>query len=147
MTNKLKYLYYTFVPFVVRIKIRRFRCRKELNVSKKYFGRHETYFKCHIDDFMFDDVRKIDTLQIFSLLRKNGYTTFPKMDLLIYDKYFKRSLIIEKDLATGLYYVLVDNKKLFYKRGMDENAVRCSFNSVSVEQDFASPHRYVFSSQ
>jgi hypothetical protein len=139
----IKKLYYRFVPFSIRVQIGRIKHRKEINFSKTCFERQEIYFKRHIDDFVFDDARKADMLRIFSFLRKNGCVTFPEIDASISAKYFARKLKIEKDSNTDLFYVLIDNKKLFYKNGMDEVSVRRSFNSVSLEQDYASPHRYL----
>jgi hypothetical protein len=125
--------YYFFVPFCLRARIRRFRYRKEINFSKMSFKRQEEYFRAHLNVFMYDDARKADILRVFSLLWKNGFATFPEMDDFIREKYFTRKLKIEKDLATGLFYVLVDNKKLFFKKDMDESSVGFSFNAVSYE--------------
>ncbi|MDR0374041.1 MAG: FkbM family methyltransferase [Nitrososphaerota archaeon] len=143
MTNIIKKLYYKSVPYAIRIKIKKIRHREEINFSDTYFKYQETHFKCHMTDSVYDDTRKTDILRIFSFLRKNGLNMFPDMDSLIHEKYFTRKLKIEKDSNTGLFYVLVDNKKLFYKPGMTENSVKYSFNGVSFEQDFASPHRYL----
>lgn len=44
---------------------------------------------------------------------------------------------------TGLYYVLLDNKKLFFKRGLQEKEVKSCFKSLLLEQDPQSPHSYV----
>jgi hypothetical protein len=149
VNNLLKKFYRKVVPFTVRGKIGRYRCRNTINVSKARFEQQETYFKTHIDEFMFDDTRKTDILRIFAFLRKNGHITFPEMDASIHKKYFTRKLKIEKDLDTELFYVSVDNnsKKLFYKNGMDKNAVYNAFNYVSIEQDYASPHRYLTNDQ
>ncbi|MCL2135027.1 MAG: FkbM family methyltransferase [Candidatus Bathyarchaeota archaeon] len=141
----IKNLYRKIIPFTVREKIGQIRHRNEINFSKIRLKQQETYFKSHIDDFKFDNVRKKEILRNFSLLRKNGITSFPEMDASIQEKYVTRKLKIEKDTTTGLFYVLIDNKKLFYKRSMDENTVRQAFNSVSLEQDYASPHRYLTS--
>jgi hypothetical protein len=139
----IKSLYRKVIPFAVRVKIGRIRHRNEINFSKICLERQEKYFKSHIDDFMFDDIRKKDILRIFSLLRKNGVASFPEMDVSIQEKYVTRKLKIERDTTTKLFYVLTDNKKLFYKNGMDAGSVRQAFNSVSFEQDYASPHRYL----
>jgi hypothetical protein len=144
MVNGLaKRLYYLFIPFALRVKIGRFNRREAVNLSKTRFVRQEEYFKGHLDEFMFDDARKADILKIFSLLKKNGAATFPEMGILKCEKYFARELNIEKDLDADLFYVLIDNKKLFFKNGMDKPAVHRSFSSMSFEQDYASPHRYL----
>jgi hypothetical protein len=97
-----------------------------------------------MDDYKFDDTRKKDILRIFTKIKKSGCVTFPDMNASIREKYFTRNLKIEQDPGTKLFYVLVDDgKKLFYKRGMDETSIKQAFNSVSFEQDFESPHRYL----
>jgi len=141
--NVIKKAYRKFIPFSVRVKIGEIRFRKEIKFQKTYFKRQEAYFRCHIDDFMVDVARKNDILRVFSLLRKSGYYVFPEMDVVVRRKYFTRKLKIEKDLNIGLFYVLVDNKKLFYKAGMNKPSVYYFFNTVSLEQDYDSPHRYL----
>jgi hypothetical protein len=143
ITTIIKNTYRKFLPFVIREKIWRIRHCKEVNFSKKCFERQELHFKSHIDDFMVDTSRKTDILRIFSLLKKNGNFPFPEMNTSIREKYATRKLKIEKDTNTGLFYVLVDGKKLFYKKGMDANSISNAFNTVSLEQDYASPHRYL----
>jgi len=143
MMGIVKNVYRKVIPFSVRAKIWRIRHSKELEILKKNIEQQEEYFKDHIDDFTLDDARKTDMLRIFSLLRKKGATAFPEMDAFIHEKYFTRKLKIEKDTVSGLFYVLVDNKRLFYKRSLDESSAVQSFNSVSFEQDYASPHRYL----
>lgn len=44
---------------------------------------------------------------------------------------------------TGLYYVLLGDKKLFFKRGLQEKDVKSCFKSLLLEQDPQSPHSYV----
>lgn len=139
----LKKLYHKAVPFQIKTKIGEIRHRREINLSKKWFNNQEAYFKSHMTEFSFDETRKSDMLRTFSFLKKHGCVTFPDLDPSINKKYSARKLKIEKDSTTGLFYVLVDNKKLFYKRGLDEISVNRSFNSVSLEQDYASPHRYL----
>ncbi|MCL2173596.1 MAG: FkbM family methyltransferase [Candidatus Bathyarchaeota archaeon] len=148
MVNALiKKLYRKFVPSTVRTKIRWITHRKELNASKAHIECQETYFKAHMDEFRIDDTRKTDILRNFALLKKKGKTGFPEMNTTTYEKYFTRELKIEKDLHTGLFYVLIDNKKLFYKKNTDEKLINHSFNSVSIEQDYTSPHRYLTNDQ
>ncbi|MCL2358316.1 FkbM family methyltransferase [Candidatus Bathycorpusculum sp.] len=144
----MKKLFYKFVPFPIRMEIEQFILRYETKSSKRYIERQEAYFKYHIDEFRFNDERKADILRIFSFLKKNGATTFPDMADSIRKKYFTRKLEIKKDLTSGLFYVLIDNnKKLFYKRDNNEKSVYRAFNSVSLEQDYASPHRYLTNDQ
>ena len=107
-------IYRKVIPFCYRVKIRRFRYRKAMNVSKICFERQGTVFRDHMDEFMFDEHRQADILRIFSLLKKNGVAAFPEMNISIYEKYFTRKLKIKKDPDTDLFYVLLyNNEKLF----------------------------------
>ena len=85
----VKKMYRRVIPFTVRVKIGKLRHRKEMKISKTYFERQETDFRDHIDEFMFDETRKADILRIFSLLKKNGATTFPEMNITVHEKYFR----------------------------------------------------------
>ncbi|MCL2358884.1 FkbM family methyltransferase [Candidatus Bathycorpusculum sp.] len=143
MDITMKRAYYTLIPYTIRIKIKRIKHRKTIDVSKTYFDHQETQFKNHTDNLIFDDQRRTDILRIFSLLRKNGFDVFPEIDDAIRAKYFTRKLNIEKDHETNLFYILIDNKKLFYKNGMNETTIKQSFDLVSLEQDYRSPHRYL----
>ena len=44
---------------------------------------------------------------------------------------------------TGLYYVLLGTKKLYFRRGLSELEVQSCYKSLLLEQDPRSPHSYV----
>ena len=46
------------------------------------------------------------------------------------------------DNEKGMCYVLYDSKRLYFKKGWSEERVQGYYNSLLIEQDAASPHRY-----
>jgi hypothetical protein len=50
---------------------------------------------------------------------------------------------IFKDEIKGLRYVLLDGKRLYFKKRWSEKRIRHSFNELKKEQDLHSPHRYL----
>jgi len=60
------------------------------------------------------------------------------------EKYDPNNVEVFKDEETQLFFVYLDGKKLFYHKGYSTaEDVRKSFTYISVEQDPASPHRYL----
>ncbi|SDK80981.1 methyltransferase, FkbM family [Pedobacter sp. ok626] len=58
-------------------------------------------------------------------------------------KYNEEDVEVFTDAETGLSYVLLDDKKLFFKRGLTKQAIQHMHNFLLKEQDPASPHRYL----
>ncbi len=59
-------------------------------------------------------------------------------------KYSHQKTDVFKDEETGLFYVYLDGKRLYYHRGFtNPEAVQKSFTYISAEQDAESPHRYL----
>ncbi len=51
---------------------------------------------------------------------------------------------VHKDLDAGMFYVLLEGKKLYYHKGYTSiESVQKSYTYVSAEQNEASPHRYI----
>ncbi|MDR2204336.1 MAG: FkbM family methyltransferase [Nitrososphaerota archaeon] len=138
-----KKIYHILVPDIAKVRIERARHRRVMVFLKIFFRVQETYFKKHSNKLKLNSERKKDILRNFALLIEKEYNVFPEVDNQIHDKYFTRRIRVEKDPNTGLFYVFIDDKKLFYKRGMSKSSIIYSFNTVSFEQDYASPHRYL----
>ena len=141
--SAIKKLYYGFIPYSIRVKIIEL---KKYGKNKKYRKEievHEVQFMNRISDLDFDDTGYNDKIRIFRILKKNGYNMYPDMAKSLHKQYFARRQIIRKDRDTGLLYIWIDGKKLFYKRGLDRGTIQNMFNGISFEQDFASPHRYL----
>jgi phospholipid N-methyltransferase len=55
-----------------------------------------------------------------------------------------RKVKVHKDPASGLFYVMHNEKKLFYSRHYTtESSVQFTYNCICIEQDERSPHRYL----
>lgn len=59
------------------------------------------------------------------------------------EKYKAAGIIIEKDEDKGLLFTFWEGKKLFYKNGHQIKKAQTYFNSLLLEQDPNSPHRYL----
>ncbi len=82
----------------------------------------------------------IDELKVVSYLERN------KMSLLPYyfkKKYRKKDVNVLWDKKTGLNYVLVDDKKLYYRKDWKKNKIKSYHSYLLAEQDYESPHCYL----
>jgi 23S rRNA U2552 (ribose-2'-O)-methylase RlmE/FtsJ len=59
------------------------------------------------------------------------------------EKYKPEDILIEKDSEKGLLYTLWEGKKLYFKNGHQRKKAQVYFNSLLLEQDPLSPHRYL----
>ena len=59
------------------------------------------------------------------------------------DKYNPSSIEVFENPSCGLKYVMMDNKRLYFKRRWSMKRIRKSFHDLSLEQDLESPHRYL----
>jgi hypothetical protein len=77
---------------------------------------------------------------VIQYLRDNDIAVFPYT---FPEKYQAADIELLKDEALGLYYTHWDGKKLYYKNGTNARRARQYFNSLHLEQDQQSPHRYL----
>ena len=77
---------------------------------------------------------------IFEHVKKNGLHVFPFPFM---EKYKPKDIHVARDKYERLYYMMLDHKRLYYRRtGKPENAQNY-FNTLLYEQDPDSPHRYL----
>jgi hypothetical protein len=57
-------------------------------------------------------------------------------------KYNLEDITVYRDNEKGMYYVLQDGKRLYFKKKWNEKQAQAYYNSLLLEQDAASPHRY-----
>jgi hypothetical protein len=81
-----------------------------------------------------------DQQEVITFLKNNPISTFPYPYLHNYDA---NDIVVYSDKSNGLKYVLLDGKRLYFKRGSSSRRIRRNFNTLLVEQDFNSPHRYL----
>lgn len=59
------------------------------------------------------------------------------------DEYVADKIDVFKDREKGLNYVLLDGKKLYFKKRWGKKKIQNLYNLLSKEQDIQSPHRYL----
>ena len=76
---------------------------------------------------------------VLGYLRKNGVTNFPYFAL---DKYSPGNIKVFSDKEKGLKYVLLDGKRLYFKKKWNKLRIKKAFNGLLKEQDPVCPHCY-----
>lgn len=87
-----------------------------------------------------DDRIPGDKKDILEYLRDNDIAVFPYT---FPDEYKASDIEVLKDTRNGLHYMLWEGKKLYYKDGRRVSKAQQYFNSLRLEQDARSPHRYL----
>jgi len=59
------------------------------------------------------------------------------------DEYIADKIEVFKDQQKGLRYVLLDGKRLYFKKRWGKKKIQNLYNLLSKEQDIRSPHRYL----
>lgn len=80
--------------------------------------------------------------QVAEFVRTHGVGIFPYS---FTSKYKKEDIAVYTDDQNGLKYVLLEDKRLYFKRRWTADRIRRSFHDLTLEQDEASPHRYLTS--
>lgn len=73
-------------------------------------------------------------------MKKNPVSVFPYPFSQQYDQ---NDIEVFLDEKLGLRYVLPDNKRLYFKRSFSDSDIQWAYNMLKMEQDVASPHRYL----
>jgi len=77
--------------------------------------------------------------KVLDYLRNRKVAMFPYY---FQDQYIKEKIEVFDDKELGLRYVMLDGKRLYFKRRWSKKRIRLSFNELTKEQDMQSPHRY-----
>jgi hypothetical protein len=83
-----------------------------------------------------------EEIEVLEFLRKNPLHIFPYR---FPQNYKPCDIKIEKDEQKGLLFTYWEGKKLYYKNGHQVKKAQVYFNSLLLEQDPNSPHRYLTS--
>lgn len=118
-------LYRILVPKPIRTKILLSRLQKEIPAY------HEAS-----PDYESDEERK----EVVDYVRKNGVQIFPYP---FTKKYQQDSIEVYDDEECGMKYVLLNEKRLYFKRKWSAKRIQKSFHDLTLEQDERSPHRYL----
>ena len=77
---------------------------------------------------------------VLEYLKSNPIAVFP------YDfqkKYKAENIEVLDDAVKELRYVMLNGKRLYFKKRWSKKRIRHSFNELTKEQDPKSPHRYL----
>jgi hypothetical protein len=85
----------------------------------------------------------LEAQQVVEFVRTKGVVIFPYP---FTSKYKKGDIVVYTDDQNGMKYVLMEGKRLYFKRKWSADRIRRSFHDLTLEQDEASPHRYLTSS-
>jgi hypothetical protein len=86
--------------------------------------------------FISDPERK----EFVEFIKQQGVKIFPYS---FTSKYDQSKVEVFVDSESGLKYVLMDDKRLYFKRRWSVSRIQRSFYDLSMEQDEKSPHRYL----
>jgi len=81
---------------------------------------------------------EIDTA--LNYLRRKPLAVFPYD---FQDEYIEKNIEVFEDSEKGLKYVLLDDKKLYFKKRWGKKKIQHLYNLLCREQDTRSPHRYL----
>lgn len=98
------------------------------------------WLKNKIVKYLGDRVLNDEQREVYEYLQNHKLSVFPYN---FPQKYISTDIFIETDPENGLYYTLWEGKKLYYKNGHQFNKAQVYFNSLLLEQDPLSPHRYL----
>ncbi|MBK6282520.1 MAG: methyltransferase [Draconibacterium sp.] len=77
---------------------------------------------------------------VLNYLSKNPIVVFPYD---FQDEYIAENIEVFDDMEKGLKYVLMDGKRLYFKKRWGTKKIQDLYNLLSKEQDIRSPHRYL----
>jgi hypothetical protein len=77
---------------------------------------------------------------VLNYLRTNPIAVFPYN---FQNQYIAEDIEVFNDHDKGLRYVLLDGKRLYFKKRWSRQKIRNLYNLLSKEQDIRSPHRYL----
>ena len=78
--------------------------------------------------------------EVLEYLKSNPIAVFPYE---FQKKYDEKTIEVMEDKDKGLRYVMLDGKRLYFKKRWSTKRIRHSFNELTKEQDLQSPHRYL----
>jgi len=106
--------------------------KRQMNIYFMLFPQKRKLFASELDFVMNRSTER----QLYSFVFPYSFT----------EDYISSEIEVYNDKALGLFYVLHDNKKLYYSRDYKtEASVRENYNYIRIEQDKKSPHCYMTS--
>ncbi|MFN5479422.1 MAG: FkbM family methyltransferase [Chitinophagaceae bacterium] len=78
--------------------------------------------------------------EVISFINHRGIETFPYPFI---DAYKKENIAVYYDNEIGFRYVMHENKRLYFRKNWSVDRIQRSYRDLCMEQDVASPHRYL----
>lgn len=104
-------------------------------IKNKFFFCQESLMERYKDN------HEKEIIDVLDNIRKNGLQIF-NYDYV--EKYKKLNIEVFEDTSSEMFYVMHQDKKLYFKREFQtEKEVRNYYSSLLSEQDVQSPHRYI----
>lgn len=128
MKSTLQKLYHYFIPEKLRWSISRFQTNIKYRVQLN-----------KAVDFLINS-ENVEYKQVGLFLRKNGLQMFPYP---FAKEYNPSKVNVYYDNQKGMHFVLINDKKMYLKKGMLLSKIKTLVNSLLIEQDHNSPHVYL----
>ncbi|MGM1056440.1 MAG: FkbM family methyltransferase [Bacteroidota bacterium] len=78
--------------------------------------------------------------EILQYLKNNAIKVFPYN---FTDQYDQKEILVHYDEVKDLRYVIHEDKRLYFKKRMGENAIKSLYRGLLIDQDDSSPHKYL----
>jgi hypothetical protein len=125
MEKERKSLYNKIVPKFIRRAIREQQDKKTI---LNYYDR--------LSETLISEEEKI----AINYLEKKKLCVFPYP---FQHNYKRKDITVFKDKELNLKFILVDGKRLYFKKKSSTRGIKRNYNALLIEQDLNSPHRYL----
>ncbi|MDO5523244.1 MAG: FkbM family methyltransferase [Bacteroidia bacterium] len=120
--------------------VQKIRYKINSTIKSKVLGRKQELLRKNILDYYRNNpTENIEIKQAVDYLSKHKLSNFYGN---FQDKYNYKGINVLLDNENGLPYVLVDGKRLYFKRSQNRRTVQLMFNGLRIEQDKDAPHCY-----
>jgi hypothetical protein len=119
----------TFIEKIIPKFIRR--PIKELQAKKTILNHYASLPNNEIND---------EEIAALNYLKDNKLSVFPYA---FQENYKRKNITVYKDKDLKLKYILLDGKRLYFKRKSSTRGIKRNYNFLLIEQDINSPHRYL----
>jgi hypothetical protein len=109
-------------------------------LRESYWNFHRERVRRRILDYYCSREKTDDEAAVIAYLRENPLHVFPYEFV---KKYSPQDIVVEYDARKGLPYSTYHGRRLYYPPDMPDDEIRTSLLNQLIEQDPASPHRYL----
>jgi len=109
--------------------------------AKKQEAKKNASLKREIIKYLKSNVIEDDKKEVYKFLKRNPFSIFPYNFI---KKYKHNSILVYTDDDCGMKYVLHEGKRLYFRSELNEDEIKWYYNSLQLEQDINSPHRYEY---